>query len=170
MRDKRKRCSFSLIGEKLSRIPDHEKIGAVLLVMLLGVILASSFGGFQAGILMYHALILTMLASLIYKYAKSTDAMARATIDLGKGRRRESLLSMARRVSEERVIFQEILDELQKAEMTPRPPFELSAWEHNSGKLGSLREWTDVDTDAIASCYRHLTKRNTEVHIWQDLG
>jgi hypothetical protein len=162
-------CDFAPLGQIVGKMPTWEKIVGTSAAALAAVIVTSSLGGAQIGIMVYHAMILTVLAWLTYRYARSTDAMARAIVNLGKTSQRETLLSMAQKVSQERAILNEILEELRKAEKSPRPPFELSAWDRNSHKLESIKEWTEVDVDAIASCYRHLTKQNMEVGFWEEI-
>lgn len=169
MRGVSQRYSLAVLAQKFARMSNREKTVGALLMTLLAVVVACGFGGLQTGILLYHAVILTVLAFLIHRYAKSVDVMAKGALDLGKANRREALISMARIVSEEKAILGEVLEELRRAELTPRPPFGLSAWEHSSGKLEAMRRWTDIDTGAIARCYEHLARQNMEVSFWQEL-
>jgi len=169
MREMNQRYSLAIIAQKLARMPNREKTVGALLITLLCVVVACSLGGLQTGILFYHAVVLTVLALVTRRYAKSVDVMAKGTVDLSKASRRETLISMARIVSEEKAILSQVLEELRKAEQTPSPPFEFSAWEHNRSKLEAMKGWTDIDTDAIACCYEHLAKQNMEVSLWQEL-
>ncbi len=169
MGERKQRCSLAAIGRMMARVPVRQRIGAALVIMLMAVIVASTLGGLQTGILAYHAIILTVLAWIIYRYARSTDAVVRATISLNETTQREDLLTTAQEVVEQKIMLHEFLEELRKAEASARPPFDLTVWERCSDDLNSIKELSDLETEEIASCYRHLTKENLEANRWQDL-
>lgn len=169
VRGKEQHCNLAIIGQKLNRIPDHEKIAGVWLLTLLGVILACSVGGLQAGILLCQAVMMTAIAWLTHKYAKSADDIARLTGALGKTAPKQDVLTTARKAMQAKLVLHELLEELRKAEATRKPPFDLSAWERNSGKLKSSTELTDSEIQEIASCYGHLAEENMNVNRWREL-
>ena len=161
--------NLALITKPMGRVQKWEAIGSLLVLVLVGTMVAYSTAGAQVVILGYYAAILTVLVWLTYEYARSVEAMARASVHLASSGRRESLLSKAKRITEEGIILQEFLEELRKARETPRPPFEVSAWELNSGRLESVRELADFEIQKIVSCYKHLIMRNTEMNRWLEM-
>jgi hypothetical protein len=160
--------SFGTLVKTAASVPRWQAIGSALIVILVGTMILYALRGSQEVILGYYVVILTVLVWLTYEYAKSVEAMAKATMGLAGAGEKETLRSKTRRITEEGIILQELLDGLRKAEESRRPPFDLSAWEDNSARLETVREMPDFEKQKVASCYRHLVKQNTEVGRWQE--
>jgi len=171
MENRHQKPTFNLasIAKTVGRVPKWEVIGSLLVLVLVGTMVMYGLRGAQNVILGYYVVILTVLVWLTYEYAKSVEAMAKASFRLAKGGGRETLPSKSRRITQEGIILQEFLEELRKAEKSPRPPFELSAWEHDSARLESVRELADFEIQKIVSCYKHLIKENAQISRWQEL-
>lgn len=148
---------------------DPEKTAAVLLGILLCLTVISVLGGIETGIMAYQGVVVTAIAWLTYRYSKSAESIARASLNLGPQVSRQELLSLPLQRPEDKKLLEEILEELRKAEARRRPPFELSAWQRNEGRIRSRKMLREAEIAEAASCYAHLAKENEEISCWQEL-
>lgn len=155
--------------QKARRKPEPEKTVAVLLGILLCLTVVSVLGGVETGILAYQGVVVTAIAWLTYRYSKSAESIAKASLALGAPAPREGLLPTPPQAAEDKLLLCEILEELGKAEATRRPPFDLSAWERNEHRLRSGKTLREAEVENIASCYAHLAKGNEETSRWREL-
>lgn len=170
MTRKRQICELNRIAERLRRIPKRERTAALLVLTLLSWVIGCSAGGVRTDILAYQAITVMVIAWVAYKYANSADGHPQLGVSLAGRPSQSDLLATAREAMQQKLILRELLEELRRAEKAARPPFDLWSWERNSEKLNTSKELTQVETDKIASCYRHLTRENMENACWQRLA
>jgi hypothetical protein len=152
-------------GNKL----DPQKIAAILLGVFLCLTVVSVLGGIEKGIMVYQGLVVTAIAWLTYRYSKSAESIARASLKLYPGLSREEPFPMPLQGLEDKKLLTELLQELRKAETRPRPPFELSAWERNEERLRHRKTLREAEIAEAASCYEHLATENEEIGRWREL-
>jgi hypothetical protein len=159
----------ALTRQKARRKPDPEKTVAILLGILLCLTIVSVLGGVETGILAYQGVVVTAIAWLTYRYSKSAESIAKASLALGNAAAGEEVLSRGPQSAEDKLLLHEILEELRKAEAARRPPFDLSAWERNEERIRFRKTLREDETEEAASCYAHLARENEEVGRWQEL-
>ncbi len=169
MNDNRQPFGPALTRQKAPRKPNPEKTVAILLGILLCLTVVSVLGGVETGILAYQGVVVTAIAWLTYRYSKSAESIAKASLALGASAPREGLLPTPPQAAEDKLLLCEILKELGKAEATRRPPFDLSAWERNEHRLRSRNTLREAEIENIASCYAHLARENEETSRWREL-
>lgn len=155
--------------QKARRKPEPEKTVAVLLGILLCLTVISALGGVETGILAYQGVVVTAIAWLTYRYSKSVESIAKASLALGTTAPRERPVLAPPQTAEDKLLLSEIMDELREAEASRRPTFELSAWERNEHRLRSRKTLGEAEIENIASCYAHLARENEEISRWQEL-
>jgi hypothetical protein len=169
MNDNRQPFGPALTRQKAPRKPNPEKTVAVLLGILLCLTVVSVLGGVETGILAYQGVVVTAIAWLTYRYSKSAESIAKASLALWPAAPREGLLPTPPQAAEDKLLLCEILEELGKAETARRPPFDLSAWQRNEHRLRSRKTLKEAEIENIASCYARLAKENEEMSRWREL-
>ncbi len=172
MSDKKRKLGSRLfpVREAIGRLPVWVWIVVALVAAeLAGMAVAFGLNQSEVAVLAFHAVILTVLVGITYKYARSTDEMAKATIDLAQATREELLLRRAETEAEEGIVLNEGLLELRKADMNLRPPFEVGAWGRYCGKLKMMNRLTESDKTDIERCYEQLTRENIEPNRWTEI-
>jgi len=165
----KRRSRLSAVRQAIGGLPAWVWVVATLvLVELAGMVVAFCLKQAEVAVLAFHAVILTTLVGITYRYARSTDEMAKATVDLARATREQLSLWESERESEEETFLRQLLIELRKAEIRRRPPFDVSTWELKSGKILRIRRIASGDREIIDACYRHLIEENESLARWKD--
>lgn len=148
---------------------DPEKTAAVLLGILLCLTVISVLGGIETGIMAYQGVVVTAIAWLTYRYSKSAESIARASLNLGPQVSTQELFSPPLQRPEDKKLLKEVLEELRRAEASPRPPFGLSTWQRNEARIRSRKILRESEIAETASCYARLAKENEEIGRWREI-
>jgi len=168
------------ITQKVFNLPTWIKlVGSLVLLELAGTIVAFSLRNVHIAVLVFQAAVTTVLAAVTYSYAKtartsaqateqaaqstdksaqSIDIMARATVELAQVAQGQLAFLQVQTKTEERVMLQELLEELREAGRNPKPPFEMPAWRRHMGRFKNLEELSPDDRRRISECYEEMKK------------